>query len=114
MRSVSILWGIVKSILCDGVAWRAPDFGLKSHVKARGLQGDDAASVARFQLTSAVFRRQCRPPVAIETSEHSHSITMGTAITSDRPPSPLGARHRSYPSDLAFDRGLRYLYQPFI
>ncbi|EJK51318.1 hypothetical protein THAOC_29520, partial [Thalassiosira oceanica] len=49
MRSVSILWGIVESILCDGVAWRAPDFGLKSHVKARGLQGDDAALAARFQ-----------------------------------------------------------------
>ncbi|EJK48109.1 hypothetical protein THAOC_33123 [Thalassiosira oceanica] len=75
MRSVSILWVIVESILCDGVAWRAPDFGLKSHVKARGLQGDDAVSVARFQLTLAVFRRRCRPPVAIETSEHSHSIT---------------------------------------
>ena len=60
--------------MCDGVAGKAPDLGLKSHVKARGLQGDDAASAARFRLTLAAFRLRCRPPVAIEAPERSQCI----------------------------------------
>ena len=60
--------------MCDGVAGKAPDLGLKSHVKARGLQGDDAASAARFRPTLAAFRLRCRPPVAIEAPERSQCI----------------------------------------
>ena len=60
--------------MCDGTAGKAPDFGLKSHVKARGLQGDDAVSAARFRPTLAAFRLRCRPPVAAETPERSQCI----------------------------------------
>ena len=73
--------------MCDGTAGKAPDFGLKSYVKARGLQGDDAASAARFRLTLAAFRLRCRPPVAIEAPERSRCITW----TLQRPPTALYA-----------------------
>ena len=87
--------------MCDGTAGKAPDFGLKSHVKARGLQGDDRRRCCVGSPISADFGCFSTPVSTAGGRRDPGALPMyrpGTAITSDRPLRPLGARHRSFPS----------------
>ncbi|EJK74516.1 hypothetical protein THAOC_03800 [Thalassiosira oceanica] len=77
-----------------------------SHIVVHIVDGS-AGKAPVFDL--AAFRGRSGPALAIETPEQALPMYhMGTAITPDHPPRPLGARHRLFPSDLVGLRSLAF------